>query len=66
MNQVKKVAFIRVEEYGSLVIYTEFINTCHKTNIIFQTTGEDASSLNSKSEIPNKKIANITRDLLLE
>ena len=34
-------------------------------NIIFQTTGGDASSLNGKSESPNKTLANITRALLL-
>ena len=35
-------------------------------NIIVQTTGGDASSINDKNEIPNKKLANITRDLLLK
>ena len=34
-------------------------------NIIVQTTGGDASSLNGKSESPNKTLANITRSLLL-
>ena len=34
-------------------------------NIISQTTGGDASSLNGKSEIPDKTHANITRALLL-
>ena len=35
-------------------------------NIIVHTTGGYASSLDGKSEIPNKKLANITRDLLLD
>ena len=34
-------------------------------NIIVQTTGGDASSLNGKSESPNKTLANITRALVL-
>ena len=34
-------------------------------NIIVQTTGGDASSLNGKSESPNKTLANITRALLI-
>ena len=34
-------------------------------DIIVQTTGGDASSLNDKSESPNKTLANITRALLL-
>ena len=34
-------------------------------NIIVHTTGGDASSLNGKSESPNKILANITRSLLL-
>ena len=34
-------------------------------NIIVQTTGRYASSLNGKSESPNKTLANITRALLL-
>ena len=38
---------------------------CHNMNIIIQTTGRDESSLNGKSENPNKTLANITRALLL-
>ena len=34
-------------------------------NIIVQTTGGDAFSLNGKSESPNKKLDNITRDILM-
>ena len=41
------------------------MSTCHSMNIIVQTTGGDASSLNGKSESPNKTLANITRDILL-
>ena len=33
--------------------------------IIVQTTGVNASSLNGKSESPNKTLANITRAILL-
>ena len=64
-NQDKKVAFIRVDEDGALARSSEFMRTCHKMNIIVQTTGGDASSLNGKSESPNKTLANITRALLL-
>ena len=64
-NQDRKVAFIRVDEDGALAISSEFMKTCHNTNIIFQTTGGDASSLNSKGESPNKTLANITIYLLL-
>ena len=41
------------------------MNTCHNTNIIVQTTVRDASSLNVKSEFPNKKLANIKGAFLL-
>ena len=34
-------------------------------NITVQTIGVDTSSINGKSEIPNKTLANITRDILL-
>ena len=34
----------------------------HNMNIIVQTTGGDASSLNGKSEISNKTLAIITRE----
>ena len=49
INQDKKVAFIRVDEDGALPRSSEFMRTCHKMNIIVQTTGGDASSLNGKS-----------------
>ena len=48
-NQDKKFAFILVDEYGALEISSEFLNTCHNMNIIVQTTGGNASSLNGKS-----------------
>ena len=35
-------------------------------NIIVQTTGGYASSINVKSENPDRKLSNITRDLLLK
>ena len=41
------------------------MKTCHNMNIIVQTTGGDAYSINGKSEISNKAIYNIRRDLLL-
>ena len=41
------------------------MKTFHTMNIIVQTTGGDASSLNGKGESPNKTLANITRALLL-
>ena len=64
-NQDKKVAFIRVDEDGELSRSSEFMKTCHNMNIIVQTTGGYASSLNDKSESPNKTLANITRALLM-
>ena len=65
-NKYKKVEFIPVDKCGSLERSYEFIKTCHNMNTIVQTTGEDASSLNGKSEIPNKTIDNTTRALLLK
>ena len=51
-NQYKKVTFIRVNEYGALARSSRFIKTCHNMNIIVQTTGSYASSLDGKIEIP--------------
>ena len=65
-NWYKKVSFIQVDEYGELVIYSEFIRTFHNMNIIVQTTDRNVSSLNGKIETPNKTLANTTRALLLE
>ena len=42
------------------------MKTCHNMNIIVQTKGGDAYSLNGKIEIPNKTLANITRARLLK
>ena len=41
------------------------MKTCHDMNILVQNTGGDASSLNGKSESPNKTLSNTTRALLL-
>ena len=64
-NQDKKVAFIRVDEDGALVIYCEFMKIFHNMNITVQNIGVDSSYLNIKSESTNKTLANITRALLL-
>ena len=64
-NQDHKVAFIRVDEDGELAISSGFMRKCHKMNIIVQNTGGDASSLNVKSESPNKNISNTTKYILL-
>ena len=48
-NQDKKFAFIKVDEYGALEIFYEFMKTCHIMNIIVQTKGGYAYSLNGKS-----------------
>ena len=65
INQDKKVAFIRVDEDGALARSSEYMRTCHNMNIIVQTTGGDDSSLNGKSESPNKTLANTTRVIIL-
>ena len=65
-NQDKKVSFIRVDEDGALEKYSEFMKTCHNMNIIVQTTGGYASSLNGKSESPNRALAKTTRALLMK
>ena len=41
------------------------MSTCHNKNIIVKTTGVDTSSLNGKTEIPNKTLVDITRALLM-
>ena len=41
------------------------MRTCHNINIIVQTTGGGASSINGKSGSLNKTLANIMRALLL-
>ena len=65
-NQYKKFSFIKVDENGALSRSSEFMKTSHNMNIIVQTTGEYASSLNGKSENPTKTLANIKRALLLK
>ena len=64
-NQYKEVAFIQVNEDGSLARYYELMKTFHNMNIIVQNTGGDASYLNGTSESPNKTLANITIALLM-
>ena len=64
-KQNEKFSFIPVAENGAPAIFFEFIKTCHNMNIRVQTSGEDASCFNGKSEIFNMTLANITRDLLL-
>ena len=49
-----------------LAISFEFVNTCLNMNIIFKNAGEYVTSLNGKSESPNKTLDNITRSLLLD
>ena len=65
INHEKKVALIRVDEYGALARSSEFMNTCHNITIIVQTTGGDVSSLNGKIEIPDKTLYNIKIALLI-
>ena len=65
MNKDKKFALIRLDEYVSLSRSSEFMSTCHNMNIIVQTTGEDSSSLNGKSESTNNMLVNNTRALIL-
>ena len=64
-NKDKKVALIRVDEYGALERSSEFTKICHNTNIIFQTTGGDESSINGKIESPIKILNKTTEALLL-
>ena len=65
-NQDDKFAFIRVDENGALTRSSEFINTCHTMNIMVQTVGWGASSLNGKIESPNLTLYNNTGSLLLK
>ena len=64
-NQDKKVSFILVDEDEPLARYSEFMKTCHNMNIIIQTEGWNEYSLNGKSESPDKTLANITRNLIM-
>ena len=65
INHDKKVAFIRVDKDVPLERSSEFMNICHNMDIIVQTTGGDASSLNGKIEKPNKTLSNIKISLIL-
>ena len=65
-NQDKKFALIQVDEDGALERSSEFITKCHNMNILGQNTVGYTSSLNGKRKITNKKLDNITRDLLLK
>ena len=49
-DKYKKFSFIQLDEYGALARSSGFIRTCHNMNIIVQTTGGDASSINGKCE----------------
>ena len=55
-----------MEKYGALARYSKLVRSCHNMNIIFQTTGGDAYSLNGKIEIPNKNLDNIARTLMIK
>ena len=59
------MSFTQVDEDGALARFSEFMRTCHNMKISVQNTGGDASSLNGKSEIPNKTLDNITIALIL-
>ena len=65
MHHDKKVAFIKVDEDGTLARSSEFMRTCHNMNIIVQITVVDASSLNGKIKPPNKTLDDTTGDFLL-
>ena len=47
-HQDKKFSSIRVDEDRALVIFSEFMNTCHNMNIIVQTTSGYGSFINGK------------------
>ena len=49
-NQDKKVVFIRVDKDVAQSRYFEFMKTCHNMNILVQTKGGYASSLNGKAK----------------
>ena len=65
MNQDEKCLFVRVDKDGTLEISSEYTSTRNNINIIIKTISGDEFSLNVKSEIPNKSVDNIKRDLLL-
>ena len=49
INQDSRVAFIRVDEDGLLERSSEFMKTVHNMNMIFQTIGGYAYSINGKN-----------------
>ena len=51
-------------EDGALALSSEFTRKCNNMNIIVQTTGGYAFSLNGKIKTPVKTLYNITRDIL--
>ena len=65
-NHDNKFPFVQLYEDRSLEISSEFMSTCHNMNTVVKNTGGDASSLNGKTKIPNKTLANITTALLLK
>ena len=56
---------MRFYEDGALSRSSEFVNTSHNMNIIVQTAGWYASSINGKIESCNKTLADITRAIIL-
>ena len=64
-NEDKKCTFIQMDEDGELERSSDIMKTCHNMNIIVQTTGGYASSLNVKRKIPNKILDHKTRVLLM-
>ena len=65
-NQDKKVLLILFNSDGALERSSEFMKTCNNMNIIVQTTGRDASSLNGNSESPNNTLDNNTRYIIMK
>ena len=48
INKDNKFTFIRVDEDGAMSIYFEFMEIYNNMNIVAQTTGVDAFSINGK------------------
>ena len=64
-NKYKKVALVWVDEDGTFSKSSESMKPCYRMNILVQTTGDYAYSLNGKSEITNKVLANIKLSLMM-
>ena len=64
-NQLNKFTFTWFDKDRALSRFSGFTRTCQNTNIIVQTIGGYASSLNGKSDSPIKTLTNITIALLL-